>query len=145
MRIEKIKFNNSEAIMTAYLLDHSPEFSNIATRPAVLIFPGGGYYVTSDREAEPIAMAYLAEGYNAFILRYSVGKESSFKAALIDAEEAIAHERENADEWNTDQNKIAVIGFSAGGHVAASLGTMGKNRPNALISICPTRFLLQND
>lgn len=62
MRIEKITFNNSEAIMTAYLLDHSAEFNNIASRPAVLIFPGGGYYVTSDREAEPIAMAYLAEG-----------------------------------------------------------------------------------
>lgn len=133
MRIEKITFNNSEAIMTAYLLDHSAEFNNIASRPAVLIFPGGGYYVTSDREAEPIAMAYLAEGYNAFLLRYSVGKESSFKAALSDAEVAITLVRENADEWNIDQNKIAVIGFSAGGHLAASLGTMGKNRPNALI------------
>lgn len=62
-----------------------------------------------------------------------MGKESSFKAALSDAEVAITLVRENADEWNIDQNKIAVIGFSAGGHLAASLGTMGINRPNALI------------
>jgi acetyl esterase/lipase len=81
MRIEKISFDNTEGCLTAYLLDQSPEFNKIDTRPAVLIFPGGGYYVTSDREAEPIAMAYLAEGFNAFVLRYTVGHNSSFEAA----------------------------------------------------------------
>lgn len=132
MRIEKITFNK-EAEMTAYLLDQSPEFNNIDTRPAVLIFPGGGYFFTSDREAEPIAMAYLAEGFNTFVLRYSVGEKSSFKAALSDAEEAIKQIRENAKEWHTDPEKIGVIGFSAGGHLAAALGTMATTRPNALI------------
>lgn len=133
MRIEKISFDNTEGCLTAYLLDQSPEFNNIDTRPAVLIFPGGGYYVTSDREAEPIAMAYLAEGFNAFILRYTVGHNSSFEAALSDAEKAIELIRSNAKEWNINQEKIAVIGFSAGGHLAAALGTMGNSRPNALI------------
>src|SRR5690625_2036798 len=89
--------------------------------------------MVSDREAEPIAMAYLAEGYNAFILRYSVGKESSFEEALSEAEDAISMIRENADQCNTDPNKIATIGFSACGHLAASLGTMGISRPNALM------------
>lgn len=134
MKIEKMYLNsNKESEMTAYLLDSPEEFRNIQKRPAVLIFPGGGYYMTSDREAEPIAMAYLAEGYNAFVLRYSVGKETSFSAALSDAEEALTRIRENTEKWNTDPEKIAVIGFSAGGHLAAALGTMGKDRPNALI------------
>ncbi|PFO07770.1 esterase [Bacillus sp. AFS076308] len=134
MRIEKVNLTSNKGVtMTAYLLDDSTELSNISTRPAMLIFPGGGYYSTSDREAEPIAMAYLAEGYNAYVLRYSVGKETTFTAALSDAEEAITMIRENTKSWNTDPNKIAVIGFSAGGHLAAALGTMGKNRPNALI------------
>lgn len=134
MKIEKINLDNNKNVsLDTYLLDSSAELGNITKRPAVLIFPGGGYFNTSEREAEPIAMAYLAEGYNAFILRYSVGKESSFSEALNDAEEAISMIREKAELWNTDENKIATIGFSAGGHLAAALGTIGKQRPNALI------------
>ncbi|MBD8070610.1 alpha/beta hydrolase [Bacillus sp. PS06] len=132
MDIKKIVVN-SKTEMTAYLLDHSEAFNNIKTRPAVLIFPGGGYYVTSDREAEPIALSYLAEGFNAFVLRYTVGQESNFTTALADAEEAIKQIRENAVAWSIDSEKIAVIGFSAGGHLAGALATMGNHRPNALI------------
>lgn len=124
---------NSGSLLTAYLLDNSEEFANISKRPAILIFPGGGYYGISDREAEPIAMAYLAEGFNAFILRYSVGKESNFTNAFNDAEKALSLIHENADEWNIETNKVAVIGFSAGGHLAASLGTMGELRPSAML------------
>lgn len=70
MRFENTTLNNKEGVvLSAYLLDNSAEFNNIDTRPAVLIFPGGGYYSTSDREAEPVAMDYLAEGFNAFVLR----------------------------------------------------------------------------
>ncbi|MCJ8006417.1 alpha/beta hydrolase [Lederbergia wuyishanensis] len=134
MIIEKVNINNiNEVTLTAYLLDNSSAFSNITTRPAVLIFPGGGYYHTSDREAEPIAMAFLAEGFNAFILRYSVGEDITFETSFKDAEDAIAMLKNNSTKWNIDENKIAVIGFSAGGHLAAALGTMGKNRPNALM------------
>ncbi|MEK4823095.1 alpha/beta hydrolase [Niallia sp. FSL W8-0951] len=124
---------NSGSLLKAYILDNSAEFANISKRPAILIFPGGGYYGISDREAEPIAMAYLAEGYNAFILHYSVGKESNFTNAFSDAEKALSLIHENADEWNIETKKVAVIGFSAGGHLAASLGTMGKLRPSAML------------
>jgi len=124
---------HQNAELTAYVLDGSPEFSNIEARPVVLIFPGGAYRFTSDREAEPVAMAYLAEGFNAFVLRYSVGETFRFEAALQDAEEAIAMIRAHAEDWHTDPEKIAVAGFSAGGHLAAALGTIGKNKPNALI------------
>ena len=67
------------AILTGYVLDHSDELLNARVRPAVLVLPGGGYFMTSDREAEPVALAYLAEGFNAFVLRYAVGADAPFE------------------------------------------------------------------
>ena len=134
MKTETITLKSNEHVtLTTYILDGSPELSNITSRPSVIIFPGGGYRFTSDREAEPVAMAYLAEGYNAFVLRYSVQERSEFPAPLNDAEEAMSIIKKNHQEWNVDPSKIAVIGFSAGGHLATALSTMGQNRPNALI------------
>lgn len=119
--------------LTTYLLDSSPEMPGSQTRPAVLIFPGGGYRFCSDREAEPIAMAFLAEGYHAFVLRYSVGEHAAFPRPLEDAEQGLALIRERAAAWGVNREQIAACGFSAGGHLAAALGTMGSMRPNALI------------
>jgi acetyl esterase/lipase len=118
--------------LTAYLHDISLELGNVNKRPAVLIFPGGAYLACSDREAEPVAFAFLAEGYNAFVLHYTVGKDSCPKA-LKDAEEALELLRQKAGEWNIYPDQIACVGFSAGGHLAASLGTVGRVKPNALI------------
>ena len=70
-----------------------------------------------------MAMAYLAEGYHAFVLRYTVGPESTWPVPLEDAEEAISMIRSKSDDWNVDAGKIAVIGFSAGGHLATTLST----------------------
>ena len=125
--------DDPQVTLTAYLLDQSPELSNAAVRPAVLIFPGGAYSICSDREAEPVAMAYLAQGYHAFVLRYSLGKKAAFPRPLNDAETALAWIREHAEECGVAPGKIAVCGFSAGGHLAAALGTMGRVRPNAMI------------
>jgi len=133
MKIEKVKLNDGKAVLTSYLLGESLEFVNIDARPAVLIFPGGGYHFTSDREAEPIAMSFMAEGFNAFVLHYSVGKNEDFSSPWKDATEALALIRKKAVEWNIESNKIGVVGFSAGGHLAAALGTMGNERPNAMI------------
>ena len=119
--------------LTSYLLDTSEEMKTFKQRPAVLIFPGGAYKFCSDREAEPIAAAFLAEGYNAFILRYSLNEDSVFPQPLNDAEKALSLLRENAKKYNIMRDKIAVVGFSAGGHLAAALGTMGSVRPNALV------------
>lgn len=121
------------AVLTAYLHSLSPELSNACLRPAVLIFPGGGYKRCTDREAEPIALAYLAEGYNAFVLRYRAGTEVPFEAPLQDARLALAALRQNAAEWNLCPDHIALLGFSAGGHLAAALATLGPDRPNALL------------
>lgn len=130
--------------MTTYILDGNKN------RPAVLIFPGGGYRFTSPREAEPIALKFNSAGYHAFVLHYSVAPRKH-PQMLLDASRAMNIIRENADSWKIDDEKIAVCGFSAGGHLAASLGVHwnksflkgfagleeGKNKPNALILCYP--------
>lgn len=138
MLINKIKLweNNNEVTLTAYILDNSQEI-NIKRRPTVIICPGGGFLMTSDREAEPIAVKFSGEGYNVFILRYTIhfndknldsnnlprgNEESTYPRPLLDLGKAILTVRRNADAWSVDTNKIFVCGFSAGGHLAASLG-----------------------
>ena len=134
MKTETLFLNGDTAVtLTCYIQETSGEMPNTQKRPAILIFPGGGYQVCSDREAEPIAMAYMAVGYNAFVLRYSLGEKAAFPGALRDAEQALQIIIDRAGEWNVDATKIAVIGFSAGGHLAASLGTLGSVKPSALI------------
>lgn len=115
--------------LTTYVHDASPELSNAKLRPAVLVFPGGGYQFCSDREGEPIALAYMAKGYNAFVLRYTVKKD--VETPLHDAETALETIMEKAGEWKVDKSRIAVIGFSAGGHLAAHLSVAGRLRPAA--------------
>ena len=117
--------DGSAAKFVGYCLDNSEEVVPDRVRPSVLVIPGGGYEMTSDREAEPIAMQFLAAGFNAFVLRYSV-KPSVFPVALLEAADAMTMIREHAAEWHVDPDAIAVIGFSAGGHLAASLGVFWK-------------------
>lgn len=134
MKTEVIPLKTNEKVtLTTYLLDPSDEMTNAKVRPAVMIFPGGGYRILSDREAEPIAMMFLSQGYHAFVLRYSIRENATFPKPLQDAEEALELVRAQAVEWCVDPERIAVCGFSAGGHLAAALGTMGRIRPNALI------------
>jgi len=125
--------SNPNVTLTTYMLDPSQEMANAKVRPAILIFPGGGYRICSDREAEPIAMAFLAQGYHAFVLRYSLNENAAFPRPIQDAEEALELIRSNAGKWGVIPDRVAVCGFSAGGHLAAALGTMGRIRPNALI------------
>lgn len=115
-------------------------------KPALVICPGGGYGMVSAREAEPVAMPFYAAGYNVFVLTYSVGEQAKDFRPLCQLAATVAHIRKHADEWLIDPDKVAVCGFSAGGHLAASLGTLfneprflnvfgrGENiRPNAMI------------
>ena len=123
--------------LTAYLHEPSPEMPDFAVRPAVLVFPGGGYIGLSDRENQPIATTFFARGYQAFVLRYTVGTGHSFEEALADADAALALIRRNAEEWDLDPHRVAVCGFSAGGHLAAATGTLSKERADALILAYP--------
>jgi acetyl esterase/lipase len=133
VKVQTITLSNENVTLTSYLLDSSVELPNLNLRPAILIFPGGGYQMCSDREAEPIAMAYLAEGYHTFVLRYSLKHNAAFPKPLNDAEEALELIRKSSLEWGVDPDKVAVCGFSAGGHLAGAVGTMGRVRPNAMI------------
>ncbi len=94
------------------------------TRPAILVIPGGGYEFVSSREGELVAEKFVTLGYNCFVLTYSVNllALSPLKMQpLNDAARAIRIIRKNADLWHVDPAKTAVLGFSAGGHLAASL------------------------
>lgn len=121
-------------------------------RRAILILPGGGYHGVSPREGEPIALAFLARGYNAFVLQYRVGEEGDvYPKQLLDASRAILHIRENAEKYCVDPHRITVLGFSAGGHLAGSLAYMhgepeilealgieeGANRPDSAVLCYP--------
>lgn len=115
-------------------------------RGAVLVCPGGAYLGTSDREAEAVALQYNAAGYHAFVLYYSVVPRRH-PQPLLDLSRSLTIIRTHAEEWHIDPERIAVCGFSAGGHLTASLGVFWKqpylqeapgivpgfNRPNALI------------
>lgn len=134
MRQEQFTLNAKRNVtLTSYFLDVGGEFSYVPKRPAILILPGGGYQFCSDREAEPVALAYLEAGYHAFVLRYSVREDAVWPNPLDDYEQAMMLIRSHAEAWHIYEDKIAVIGFSAGGHLAACAATMSNVRPNAAI------------
>lgn len=118
-------------------------------RRSVLICPGGGYAYTADREGEIIALQYNASGYHAFVLSYSVAPRRH-PQPVLDCARAMCIIRSKAEEWNIDSSKITILGFSAGAHLAATLGvhwnkplfdtdgiSIGTNRPDALILAYP--------
>ncbi len=100
-------------------------------RDAMLVIPGGGYSnVCQEREGEPIALAYLSKGYNAFVLNYRVGSEGdAYPKQLIDAARAVLHIKRNAKEYNINPERVFAVGFSAGGHLAGSLALWYKHAP----------------
>lgn len=136
--------------LTAYISENTPEL-NLPPRPAIVVAPGGGYQFLSDREGEPIVKEFLAAGFNAFLLRYSIGENAVFPRPLVDMSRAIVHIRENAQRYHVNPDRIFVVGFSAGGHLTASIGTLwhkeyakaspdmpeGMNRPTGVILSYP--------
>ena len=118
----KIELAGSQpyAKLVTYIQDDSQEIG-IQDRPLVLVCPGGGYGFTSDREAEPLALQFLAMGYHAAVLRYSVAP-AVFPTSLCELAWSVRLVREHAKEWHVDPEAIIVLGCSAGGHLVASLG-----------------------
>lgn len=133
MKVTTHTVGSGGATLTAYVQDRSEELQDQRLRPAVLVLPGGGYLFTSDREAEPVALAYLAAGFNAFVLRYAVGEGVRWQLALDDGRAALAWLREHAAEVDVAEGQVAVVGFSAGGHLGASLSTICAERPDAAV------------
>ena len=120
-REKGIKNNNFIPYIKTYILDNYQEIDMQRRRPTIVICPGGGYEIVSDREAEAVAIKMNSYGFNAVILWYSINP-MQFPASLLDLCEAVHYIRERAKEWHVDENKVIVGGFSAGGHLAASLG-----------------------
>ena len=145
----QIYYLNDEktARLDCFLHKASREMPYRAECPAVVVCPGGGYSMCSDREAEPVAFQYLAAGFHAFVFRYSVGVAAKYPTPLTELCQALKLIRENAQDWGIIPDKIAVCGFSAGGHLVASLGVHwndekikqlsgcenGENKPNLMI------------
>ena len=86
--------------------------------PCMVVCPGGGYNMTSEREADVIGTQFLAEHYRVFVVRYSVAP-NSFPQQIREVAGVMELIYKYADEWNADTSKIAIVGFSAGGHLVA--------------------------
>ena len=117
---------------------------------AVIVCPGGGYAVKAPHEGEPIALWLNSIGISAFVLQYRVAPYMH-PIPLLDAQRAIRYVRHNAEKWNIISDKIGILGFSAGGHLASTAAThfdngstesadpidMESSRPDAAILCYP--------
>ena len=108
--------NDADPVLTAYIQQNS--IQGLEKRTGILLCPGGGYGAISDREGEPIALELLAMGCNVFVLKYSV-KLFRFPTQLREVAASMEQIHANAEAWSIDPHKIAIMGFSAGGHLAA--------------------------
>ena len=122
-----------------------------ASGAAIIVCPGGGYQHLADHEGRPVAEWLNSIGITAFVLKYRLGPRYHHPAPLQDAARAIRTVRARAAEWNLDTERLGILGFSAGGHLASTIGThfdSGKgdaldpiervsSRPNLMILIYP--------
>ena len=137
-------YNQPAPTITPYLVEAS------GPRGAVVVLPGGGYGRKAAHEAEPVAQWLNRLGISAFVLDYRVAPYRH-PIPLLDARRAIQLIRARAQEWSVDPDRIGILGFSAGGHLASTAGThfevieageldvvsMQSFRPNALVLCYP--------
>jgi len=93
-------------------------------KPALIVVPGGSYLYCSDREGYPVAVEFLARGYQCFILNYHIGDESDYPRPFEDLSKAVKYVKEHADKFGIDKDNINLIGFSAGGHLVGTYAAL---------------------
>src|SRR5436190_7721662 len=119
-----------------------------ATGAAIIVCPGGGYSHLADHEGRPVAEWLNTLGITAFVFKYRLGPRYHHPAPLLDAARAIRTVRARATQWHLDPNRIGILGFSAGGHLAATIGTrFDAGTPDAAdnierVSSCPDLMML---
>ena len=99
------------------------EMNQKVVRPAMLVIPGGGYGMVSERETEPVAMEYYHAGFDAFVLYYDVAPVC-YPVQLCQAAMAMMYIRKNAETLDLLPDKLAAVGFSAGGHLLGCISTI---------------------
>ena len=147
MRNEQIKIqvegSGKDVCLETYILGDVMDGARNRKTPLVLICPGGGYAMTSNREAEPIALQFNSMGYQAAVLRYSCAP-AVYPTALCELAQSVKLIREHAEEWSVNAEKIIVMGFSAGGHLAASYGVFWNEPWLAEKTQCDKKLLEPN-
>ena len=117
-------FTVSGAEVTAYLHEDHDRLTAHKVRPALVICAGGCYRWLSPREKDPAALPFFTMGYQVFLLEYSTEERAGGLRPLRELGETVRHVRAHAEEWHMEPGRIAVMGFPAGGHLAASLGVL---------------------
>lgn len=147
MRNEQIKIqvegSGKDVCLETYILGDVMDGARNRKTPLVLICPGGGYAMTSNREAEPIALQFNSMGYQAAVLRYSCAP-AVYPTAICELAQSVKLIREHAEEWSVNAEKIIVMGFSAGGHLAASYGVFWNEPWLAEKTQCDKKLLEPN-
>ena len=117
------------ATYTAYLADPMPAKPD-ARRPAVVVCGGGGFTTIAAHEQEPVALAFLDRGFQAFTLDYvtSATGDVAYPHPEVDLGRMLATVRANAEAWHVDPDRVSVVGFSAGGFICASVATLWRDR-----------------
>jgi len=136
--------------VTLYIPDVWKEVDENQTFPCTVICPGGSYWWCSEREAEPVALRMLGNGIAAAVVNYAC-EYQHYPLQLLEILAAITYIRRNSESLHIDPERIAVMGFSAGGHAACTAGlfwqeklaedalgiTHGEDKPNGMILCYP--------
>jgi len=148
MKIVQIGVGPKQVPLTGYLQDYVDDGGIKNIRPSIVVCAGGAYRFLSWREKDPVALHFLSLGYNVFLLDYSVKEDAKDLEPLKEASDALVKIRLHATNWLCDPNRICILGFSAGGHLAGSLALLfgnpalgvhedQMNRPDACILCYP--------
>ncbi len=148
MIYKKVQLTNDPEVYLEVFVSNTTNYK----RDALLVLPGGGYQsICDDREGEPVALAFMQHGVNAFVLHYSINEKARVSKPIIEASLAIKHIKDNAEEYKVNKDRVFVTGFSAGGHLCTSLGVLwhlpeiyevtgmeyGYNKPYGIIPVYP--------
>lgn len=158
MRIIQLSVGPKKVPLVGYLHDYNEDSILKNIRSGMIICPGGGYEKLSDREKDPVALYYFAKGFNTFILNYSINEDATDLNPLLELSDALVQIRNRASVFCVNPTEIAVIGFSAGAHLAASISTLynhpkiqkltdikdGLNSPDACL-LCYPVISMKND